>query len=161
MRGGTQSIMEGDGAPRLLLDTHIWIWLMNGEPQRLGAATIDAIERAASTGAVYVSDISVWQVAMLESQGRIRLSRDCIEWVREALSAPGVQLLPLSPNIAVASSRLPGTFPGDPADRILAASARLMTLPLVTRDERLLAYAAAHCVTVLEPHPLGSGGLRP
>jgi PIN domain nuclease of toxin-antitoxin system len=153
--------MESDGAARLLLDTHIWIWLMNGEPHRLGAATVEAIERAATTGRVYVSAISVWEVAMLDSKGRIRLSRDCGEWVREALSAPGVQLLPLSPDIAVASSRLPGTFHGDPADRILAASARLMTLTLVTRDERILAYAAAHYVTVLEPHPLRPQGLRP
>lgn len=110
---------------------------------------------------MYVSAISVWEVAMLDSKGRIRLSGDGSEWVREALSAPGVQLLPLSPDIAVASSRLPGTFHGDPADRILAASARLMTLTLVTRDERMLAYAAAHYVTVLAPHPLGHRACAP
>ncbi len=142
--------MESDGLTRLLLDTHIWIWLMNGERQQLGSVAIEAIEQAAAGGRVYVSAISVWEVSMLDSKGRIRLSRDCSEWVHQALAAPGLHLLPLSPDIAVASSRLPGAFPGDPADRILAASARLMNLTLVTRDQRILEYGAMHYVSVLE-----------
>ena len=146
---GTLTPMASEGTSRLLLDTHIWIWLMNGNDDRLDTQTIHAIEQAAAHGRVYVSAISVWEVALLESRGRIRLSRDCLDWVRQALDAPGVLLLPLSPEISVASSRLPGKFHGDPADRILAASARLHDLSIVTHDERILAYGAEQYVSVL------------
>lgn len=149
MNDGVLMPMASEGMPRLLLDTHVWIWLMNGNDERLDTQTILAIEQAAAHGRVYVSAISVWEVAMLESKGRIRLSQDCLDWVRRALDAPGLLLLPLSPEISVASSRLPGTFHGDPADRILAASARLHDLSIVTNDERILAYGAEQYVSVL------------
>jgi PIN domain nuclease of toxin-antitoxin system len=140
--------MVTDARAKLLLDTHIWVWLMNGNSEELGAATVRTLEEATSYGGVYVSAVSVWEVAMLESKGRIRLSRDCLDWVRDALGAPGLHLLPLSPEVAVASSRLPGVFHGDPADRILTASARLHQLTLVTHDERILAYGAEQYVSV-------------
>lgn len=141
--------MIAGGRPRLLLDTHVWVWLMNGDNRQLGSDVIARIEDVASVGEVYVSAISVWEVAMLESKGRIRIFKDCLDWVRDALAAPGVQLLPLSPEIAVASCRLPGAFHGDPADRILVASARLGDMHLVTYDERIVAYATERFVSVL------------
>lgn len=141
--------MASEDSLRLLLDTHIWIWLMNGNSEKLSPETIVAIEQAAAHGHVFVSTISVWEVAMLESKGHIRFSKDCLDWVRQALGAPGVHLLPLSPEVSIASSRLPGDFHGDPADRILAASARLHDLTLVTRDDRILAYGAAHYISVI------------
>ena len=123
----------------LLLDTHVWLWLLSGEGA-LKASGVRVIEEAASHGLVRVSIISVWEVAMLEAKGRIRLSKDCRSWVDEALRAPGIALVPLTPEIAVESSRLPGTFHGDPADRILVATARRERAILLTRDERILAY---------------------
>lgn len=87
---------------------------------------------------------------MLESKGRVRLASDCLTWVRTALEAPGTRLVPLSPEIAVASAHLPGEFHGDPADRILVATARIHALTLVTRDERILAYGRAGFVAVLD-----------
>ena len=123
----------------LLLDTHVWLWLLSGEGN-LKPSAVKAMEEAASHGLVRVSIMSVWEVAMLEAKGRIRLSKDCRTWVDEALRAPGIALLPLSPEIAVESSRLPGTFHGDPADRILVATARREGAILLTRDERILAY---------------------
>lgn len=134
---------------KLLLDTHVWIWLMNGDDRQLGPDMVAAIEQAASGGGVHISAISVWEVAMLESKGRIRIFKDCLDWVRQALAAPGVRLLPLVPDIAVASCRLPGVFHGDPADRILVASARLNDLRLVTYDKRIIAYGADQYVSVL------------
>jgi PIN domain nuclease of toxin-antitoxin system len=133
----------------LLLDTHVWVWLMNGDDNKLGAKVIEAIEAAADKGRVYISAISLWEVAMLESKGRIRFLKDCLEWVRQALAAPGVHLLPLSPEAAVASCRLPGSFHGDPVDRILVASARSADMHLVTYDERIIAYATDRFVSVL------------
>jgi len=87
---------------------------------------------------------------MLESRGRLRLSSDCLAWIRTALSAPGIRLMPLTPEIAVASARLPAAFHGDPADRILVATARDHGLTLVTKDERIRAYGAAGYVDVLD-----------
>lgn len=124
----------------LLLDTHIWIWLMNGDAQKLSQACRDAIDQSSNGGKLRISAISVWEVGMLEVKGRIRLSKSCLDWVQEALSAPGTHLLPLTPEIAVESSRLPGNFHGDPADRILAAAARILEATLVTKDTKLIEY---------------------
>ena len=131
----------------LLLDTHVWLWVVGGvEP--LKRSVLSTVEEAARGGRIRVSAISVWEVAMLEAKGRIRLTKDCLAWVRDALSAPGTSLVPLSPEIAVESSRLPGRFHGDPADRILVATARLLGGTLLTRDDRILAYGKGKHVSV-------------
>lgn len=130
----------------VLLDTHAWIWLMNGS-DRLGPKARRAIQRSIGTSsgadAVLVSAISPWEVAMLVNKGRLVLDRDVGEWVREALSQPGIRLAPLSPDIAVACTRLPGGFHADPADRIIAATARHDNAVLLTDDQLLLDYGKA------------------
>ena len=140
---------EGAGST-LVVDTHVWIWLMEGRRDQLSAPAIDEVERAATRGAVRVSAISVWEVAMLEAKDRIRLARPLQEWVRAGLRAPGVRLMPLSPEIAVESTRLPGDPNGDPADRILIASARVADGRLVTCDRDIVAYSGAGHVAVLD-----------
>ena len=132
----------------LLLDTHVWLWLMSREGNMKPSA-IRVVEEAAHFGLVGVSAISVWEVAMLEAKGRIRLSKDCLSWVNEALRAPGLGLIPLTPEIAVDSSRLPGVFHGDPADRILVATARRQGAILLTRDEKILSYGKAKHLSVM------------
>lgn len=132
----------------MLLDTHVWLWLMSREGDMKPSA-IRVVEEAAHYGLVRVSAISVWEVAMLEAKGQIRLSKDCLSWVNEALSAPGLGLIPLTPEIAVESSRLPGAFHGDPADRILVATARRQGAILLTRDEKILAYGKAKHLSVM------------
>jgi PIN domain nuclease of toxin-antitoxin system len=77
---------------------------------------------------------------LLEARGRIRLKSPCEEWVREALATPGLVLAPLTPEIALDSSRLPPPFHGDPADRIIAATARRLGARLLTRDQKLIEY---------------------
>ncbi len=123
----------------LLLDTHVWVWLMLGDAH-LGRRSRKLLEEAVPDGRLRVSIISVWEVAMLEANGRLTLAADCAKWVGEALSAPGVRLAELTPEIAVASTRLPGKFHGDPADRILAATAREIGAALVTADRAILDY---------------------
>lgn len=140
-------------APLTVLDTHVWIWVVEGDRTALSAPAIEAIERAARGGAVRVSAISVWEVAMLESNGRISLSRPVEDWVRAAVHAPGVHLLPLSPEIAIGSTRLLGKPPGDPADRILMASARHVGGRLATRDREILNYAEGGQLKVLNCIP--------
>jgi PIN domain nuclease of toxin-antitoxin system len=139
--------------PLTVLDTHVWIWMVEGDRTALSAPAIEAIERAARGGAVRVSAISVWEVAMLEAKGRISLSRPVDDWVRAALHAPGVRLLPLSPEIVIESSRLPGVPHGDPADRILMASARHLGGQLATCDREILNYSEGGQLRVLNCIP--------
>lgn len=127
--------------------------MVEGDRTALSAPAIEAIERAARGGVVRVSAISVWEVAMLEAKGRINLARPVDDWVHAALHAPGLRLLPLSPEIAIESTRLPGTPHGDPADRILMASARHLGARLATCDRGILDYSAGGRLKVLDCSP--------
>ena len=124
----------------VLLDTHIWIWLQADGIKPLPARTQEAIRRAADRGQLLLSAISVWELGMLEAKGRIVLDRPCAEWVAGALGTPGLTLVPLTVEIAIESTRLPGELHGDPADRIIAATARCMGARIVTYDKNLQAY---------------------
>ena len=126
----------------VLLDTHAWVWLLNGDP-KLNPKAVKAIERSLSEEAVLLSAISPWEVAMLVSKGRLTLDRDVGEWVGTAVSIPGIRLEPISPEIAVASTRLPGNIHSDPADRLIAATARHLGALLITDDQLLLDYGTA------------------
>jgi PIN domain nuclease of toxin-antitoxin system len=139
--------------PVTVLDTHVWIWVVEGDRTALSASAIEAIERAARGGGVRVSAISVWEVAMLEAKGRISLSRPVDDWVEAALRVPGVRLLPLSPEIAMESTRLPGSPHGDPADRMLMASARHLGGRLATCDREMLEYSKGGQLKVLNCLP--------
>lgn len=107
------------------------------------------IESAASRGAVLIPAISIWEVAMLVGKGRLALSMPIGEWCRQALALPGFSLAHLTPDVAIESCQLPGGLHHDPADRMIAATARVLGATVVTRDEKLLAYGTAgHIVTV-------------
>jgi PIN domain nuclease of toxin-antitoxin system len=134
----------------LILDTHIWIWAINGDIARLSPEAINAIELASQNNQLGISAISVWEVGMLESKGRVQLGKACLDWVRDALTAPGSRLLPLTPEIAIESSRLPGGLHGDPADRILAATSRIMRATLVTKDLKLIEYGVKSFISAIQ-----------
>jgi len=127
----------------LVLDTHVWVWLVRGD-KRLRPA-LPTIDRATAADRLRVSAISAWEIGMLTAKGRLQLSADPLDWVERALSAPGISLVPLTPRIAIEATRLPSPpdLRGDPADRIIAATARVLGATLLTRDAHLLAYAAA------------------
>jgi PIN domain nuclease of toxin-antitoxin system len=127
---------------RLLLDTHVLVWLMN-DSDRISTSVYSQIELAAQHDLLCVSAITPWEIAMLVAKGRLALNRDVGDWIDAALSLPGIHLEALSPAIAIASTRLPGQLHSDPADRILLATARNIDATLVTADERLLDYARA------------------
>jgi PIN domain nuclease of toxin-antitoxin system len=126
----------------LLLDTHYWIWFEAGDAEAFTRRTLATIQEAAAQGQLLVSVISIWELGLLESRGRVQLNAPCEEWVRNALATPGLSVAPLTPEIALDSTRLPGRFHADPADRFIAATARRLGARLLTRDERLLDYAA-------------------
>ena len=126
--------------PVLLLDTHVLVWLMFGEPM-LGKQAHREIDRASRDEELLVSAITPWEVSMLASKKRINLYSDPLDWVRSALALPGVSLAQLSPEIAVGSNQLPFEMHSDPADRILVATARHLGATLVTVDQSLLGLA--------------------
>ena len=121
----------------LLLDTHIVLWATFNEA-RLGRHAAKAINLASREDRLAVSAITPWEIGLLASKKRINLHKEVLDWVREALVKPGVHLVPLEPEIAVASTRLPFEMHPDPADRILVATARHLGAMLVTADQELL-----------------------
>lgn len=118
----------------IVLDTHAWIWWVN-ESESLPDVTRRRIEDAER---IAVPAICCWELAMLVAKQRIVLSMDVEVWIDLALQRPKVELMPLTPTIAVLSTRLPGEFHGDPADRLIVASSLSTNSPLVTRDEKIV-----------------------
>jgi len=125
----------------LLLDTHVWLWLVAGSSD-LSTEARNAIERATAVGALRIAAISLWEVVLLASHGRIVLGKSIGPWLEEALADPGPTIDPLSPQIAIESYALPEAFHRDPADRLIVATARVANATLMTRDQRILDYAA-------------------
>jgi len=141
--------MSSAAEPPLLLDTHYWIWFQFGIAEQVPQRLRLAIQQAAGAGALLLSVISVWELGLLEAKGRIELNSPCEEWVRDALATPGLALVPLTPEIAIDSTRLTQSFHGDPADRIIVATAKRMRARLLTRDQKMLEYARAAGIAVV------------
>lgn len=122
----------------IVLDTHVWIWWVHADPRLTPELqrTLDAHEQ---TG-LGVSAISCWEVAKLVEYKRLVLPYPVSHWLDQALTYPGVQLLDLTPGVAVASTQLPGEFHKDPADQIIVATALLRGCPVVTVDEKIRKY---------------------
>ena len=124
----------------LLLDTCAVIWIANDDP--IGEEARNAIAAAlAANEAIFVSPITAWEIGLLAARGRISLQMSPEKWFDRLLGAPGVRLADMPPSVLITSSYLPGDTPADPADRIIAATAREYDMRVVTRDRRLLAYA--------------------
>ena len=122
---------------RALLDTHVLLW-WHVEPDRLSQGQKEVIEAADTKVQLLVSDISLWEVAMLHSLGRIRLKIPLREWLEMAVAPPLVNRLGISPAVAAELASLPESFHRDPADRILVATAKVAGAVLLTRDHRIV-----------------------
>ena len=134
---------------RLLLDTHVLLWLSEGN-KTLKRTAIQRIESRARTDGLAVSGISFWEVAMLAQHGRVSLTCPVPSWRDTVLDLPGMREVPVSGTIGIEAAELPGEVHGDPADRILAATTRVERLELATRDRRLLDYAEAGHIRAIE-----------
>ncbi len=117
----------------ILLDTHAWLW-WEADQDRLSRPALAAIEETEDVGVLVVS---CWEIAMLVNRGRLRLSTSALAWIRASLAAGKVELLPLTPEIAVRAAELDRQAPGDPMDRMISAAAVEHQATLVTRDRRL------------------------
>ena len=127
-------------ADPVLLDTCAAIWLMGGAP--LTAASLRLIKDAGKSNlGVYVSPFTAWEIGTLVAKGRLQLTLSPEEWFEALLAKPCVRLASLTPKLLISSTSLPGMPLRDPADRIIAATARLYGFRVITRDEKLLDYA--------------------
>jgi len=121
-------------AAMILLDTHTLVWAVM-ETKRLSKAASAAILKAQTDGGLAISAITLWELAMLFSRGRIQAYGTVEASVR--LLTEGMVIKPITPEIAAISAQFPPDFPRDPADRLIAATARFEGLALVTHDEKL------------------------
>ena len=129
----------------IVLDTHIWVWWVQGDA-RLSAEAVSALDARGSEG-IGVSAISFWEVAMLHGRGRVEFACPLDAWLIQASGYPGVQEVGLSREVLVESCRLPGELHRDPADRMIIATARELNCSLITADERILAYPHVRAVS--------------
>lgn len=117
----------------VLLDTHIWVrWLT--PQQDLDDLERKALDRAAGRGSVFLAAISLWGTQMLHAKGRIKLPLPLAKWLRWATAHDVLNVLPPDVDVIIALGSLPAGFHGDPADRLIVATARAHGLPLATAD---------------------------
>lgn len=123
---------------KALLDTHVILrWFE--DPRRLTRGQRRVLDRANATRPLWVSDISIWEIATLHELGRVKLSLPLLDWLEKATAPPLVIRCGISPVIAAEVAELPSTFHRDPADRILVATARVLGATLLTADDRIIA----------------------
>ncbi len=120
----------------ILLDTHAWVWLV-ADPARLSRGAASAIRRARASQGIGIAAISLWELAMMFSRGRLEAMGTPEASVQLVIDRSGVIVKPLTPEVAALATQFPPDFPLDPADRLIAATARAEGLTLITRDERI------------------------
>lgn len=120
----------------VLLDTHLWLWWSTGS-SRIGSTESTAFDRLASSHALSVSAISLWEAQMLVLKGRIVPNGPFDSWLRKITAPDLIRLLPLDADVTTALHGLPAGFHGDPADRLIVATARAHGLPLATHDKAI------------------------
>jgi PIN domain nuclease of toxin-antitoxin system len=121
----------------LLLDTHIFLWLLNGSPKM---SEENRESSANSGGRICISAIFVWETAMLEQKSLIIPTQPVGKWLEQALKLSSAKTMELSAEILLDSCNLSGDFQSDPADRMIAATSRINNIPLITQDEQILSY---------------------
>jgi PIN domain nuclease of toxin-antitoxin system len=123
----------------ILLDTHTLLWWIGGGA--LGKQARAAIKKeSGEEGEIVVSAISAWEIALLVSRGKIGLSMDVSDWIEKVRRIDCVRFIPVDSSIAIKSIELPGQFHNDPADRVIVATARSLSVPIVTKDRLIRRY---------------------
>jgi PIN domain nuclease of toxin-antitoxin system len=131
-----------------LLDSCAVVWI--AEDERIAAPAVEALESAHAAGVpTYISPITAWEIGMLVSRDRLKLLITPQRWFARLFEIPNVRLADMSPDTLIAASFLPGKPPRDPADRIIAATARDYGATVITRDRALLDYGEQGHMRVL------------
>jgi PIN domain nuclease of toxin-antitoxin system len=122
----------------IVLDTHVWIWWVHNDPLLPEGFRL-LLEQGKASG-LGVSAFSCWEVAKLVERSKLILNEAIDDWMAKALGPSWINLLPLTPEIAIESTRLPQPFHKDPADQIIVATARAHNCPLASCDALIRAY---------------------
>jgi PIN domain nuclease of toxin-antitoxin system len=126
--------------PVIVLDTHALVWWVGGDSNLSDSAARRIQQEQEKKGSILISSISAWEIAQLVERGRLLLSMDVSDWMDLVAQIPAVAFVAVENEIAIKSVSLPGEFHKDPADRIIVATARKFAAPLITKDEKILAY---------------------
>jgi PIN domain nuclease of toxin-antitoxin system len=126
----------------LLLDTHVWIWVSVEDREALSQKAGKMIRQARRK---WISPISCWELAKLVEKKRMGFSIPVLTWIRRSLQEYDIEMADLSPEIAVESTHLKG-FDKDPADQIIVATSRVLGMPLVTSDQRILQFSEVEAI---------------
>jgi PIN domain nuclease of toxin-antitoxin system len=126
----------------LLLDTHIWVWVSTENEILLSERAKNIIRQASQK---WISAISCWELAKLVDKRKISFSIPTLIWIRRSLAEHGIRVVDLSPEIAVESTELQG-FHQDPADQIIVATSRILGMPIVTSDGRILDFLGVESI---------------
>ena len=126
----------------ILLDTHVWIWLSIGD---LSALSVKAQQSITGGNPKWISAISCWELAKLVEKQRIGFTIPTLTWMRRSLNENNILIADLTPEIAVESTDLQGIHP-DPADQIIVATSRVLGMPLVTADQRILRFGGVEAI---------------
>ncbi|HFE66662.1 MAG TPA: type II toxin-antitoxin system VapC family toxin [Chloroflexi bacterium] len=129
----------------IVVDTHIIIWEALA-PQKLSVAATQAWAQAAGQGEIFVSDISLWEIAMLMHKERLQVNTDCQSFINLLIQANNLHIQPITPQIAALSVQLTNEINQDPADRLIAATALSQKMPLITADRNLQAAVTIHTI---------------
>ncbi len=121
----------------ILLDTHVLVWMVSS-PAKLSRGALREIRKAQREGGCAIASISLWELALLFAKGRLRASGTVEASVREIVESSEVSVLEITPEIAGLAMVFPETYPKDPGDRLIGATARALGLTLITQDERIL-----------------------
>lgn len=126
--------------PVIVLDTHALVWWAGGDSNLSDSAARRIQQEQEKKGSILISSITAWEIAQLVERGRLLLSMDVSDWMNLVAQIPAVTFVAVENEIAIKSVSLPGEFHKDPADRIIVATARKFAAPLITKDEKILAY---------------------
>lgn len=135
-----ESNKELIASSQLLLDTHIIIWYAEGI--KLSESHVEKIENARKNQKLFISQISIWEIAMLINKERLSFSLPLKEWIDKLLSIDGLSFLDLTTSILVESCQLPSYAHKDPVDRMIIATARCLNIELMTADQKILDYGS-------------------
>ena len=124
----------------ILLDTHIWIWMVAGKNERVARRAHEELDAAAERNGIGVSEISFWEIALKSAKGTLEVQPNARDWLKRASRMPGLGIIQIDRDVMVRSTELDIPV-RDPADRVLIATSLRYDLTLATSDRQILDYA--------------------